>query len=238
MCLADLADENESYCSEAGVLYDKDMTTLICYPANKPNISFELPQSVTKIEDTAFVFCVNLHNVTFCDSVEHFDIGATAFVACSSLESIVIPEGTNTLESSTFYFCSSLSEIILPNSLVSIKDNVFGECTSLTEITIPSSVSYIDENAFTDSGLTTIKGYWDTEAEHFANNKGYEFISLDILGDIDYDGSVTIADYAIIKTHLTDDNLKFMKVADYNTDGAIDAFDLFYIDLAVNQQDA
>ncbi len=233
-----VADENESYCSEAGVLYDKDMTTLICYPANKPNISFELPQSVTKIEDTAFVFCVNLHNVTFCDSVEHFDIGATAFVACSSLESIVIPEGTNTLESSTFYFCSSLSEIILPNSLVSIKDNVFGECTSLTEITIPSSVSYIDENAFTDSGLTTIKGYWDTEAEHFANNKGYEFISLDILGDIDYDGSVTLADYAVIKTLLTDDTLNFKKVADYNTDGAIDAFDLFYIDLALNQQDA
>lgn len=229
-------EDNKNFSSIDGVLFNKEKTELICYPANKSGETYTIPYGVENIGRDAFIFSMNLKNVVFSDTVEY--IGTEAFAACSSLEEITLPNKIGVLEPYMFYMCSSLTDVILPNTLEIIGELAFGECTSLTEITIPSSVTYIDENAFTDSGLTTIKGYWDTEAEHFANNKGYEFISLDILGDIDYDGSVTIADYAVIKTHLTDDNLKFMKVADYNTDGAIDAFDLFYIDLAVNQQDA
>ena len=229
-------EDNKNFASIDGVLFNKEKTELICYPANKSGETYTIPYGVENIGRDAFIFSMNLKNVVFSDTVEY--IGTEAFAACSSLEEITLPNKIGVLEPYMFYMCSSLTDVILPNTLEIIGELAFGECTSLTEITIPSSVTYIDENAFTDSGLTTIKGYWDTEAEHFANNKGYEFISLDILGDIDYDGSVTIADYAVIKTHLTDDNLKFMKVADYNTDGAIDAFDLFYIDLAVNQQDA
>lgn len=229
-------EDNKNFSSIDGVLFNKEKTELICYPANKSGETYTIPYGVENIGRDAFIFSMNLKNVVFSDTVEY--IGTEAFAACSSLEEITLPNKIGVLEPYMFYMCSSLTDVILPNTLEIIGELAFGECTSLTEITIPSSVTYIDENAFTDSGLTTIKGYWDTEAEHFANNKGYEFISLDILGDIDYDGSVTLADYAVIKTHLTDDNLKFMKVADYNTDGAIDAFDLFYIDLAVNQQDA
>ena len=229
-------EANKNFSSIDGVLFNKEKTELICYPANKSGETYTIPYGVENIGMDAFVFSMNLKNVYFSDTVEY--IGTEAFAACGSLKEVAVPNGIVVLEPFAFYMCSSLNNVVLPDTLESIGELSFGECTALTEITIPSSVSYIDENAFTDSGLTTIKGYWDTEAERFANDNGYTFISLDILGDIDYDGSVSLNDYAVIKTHLIDDTLNFKKVADYNTDGAIDAFDLFYIDLAVNQQDA
>ncbi|MBR0542279.1 MAG: leucine-rich repeat protein [Clostridia bacterium] len=206
-------DSNNSYfCSVNGILFDKNMELLICYPAGKTDSSYTIPSGVQNIGMYSFFACIYLSEITLSDTVK--DIGLMSFGACASL-----------------------SVVNMTSALSDIEEYAFYGCESLTELAIPASTT-VGDYAFADSGLTTIKGYWDTEAERFANDNGYAFVSLDILGDIDYDGSVTLDDYAVIKTHLIDDTLNFKKVADYNTDGAIDAFDLFYIDLAVNQQDA
>ncbi|MGN0179028.1 MAG: leucine-rich repeat domain-containing protein [Monoglobaceae bacterium] len=48
-----VADSNAKYCSEDGVLYSKDMKTLVAYPKLKQNESFVIPDTVTKIEEKA-----------------------------------------------------------------------------------------------------------------------------------------------------------------------------------------
>jgi len=48
---------NLSYSSEDGVLFNKDKTTLICYPAGKSDSNYTLPGSVTSIEGYAFYSC-------------------------------------------------------------------------------------------------------------------------------------------------------------------------------------
>ncbi len=49
---------------------------------------------------------------------------------------------------SAFISCTGLSSITIPNSVTSIGHNAFWGCNSLTSIIIPSSVTTIDGSAF------------------------------------------------------------------------------------------
>jgi hypothetical protein len=75
-------------------------------------------------------------------------IGESAFRECSSLKSIVIPEGVTVIEVSTFEGCTSLASVDIPEGVTSIGGWAFGECRSLKSIVIPSSVTDIDTYAF------------------------------------------------------------------------------------------
>jgi hypothetical protein len=104
-------DENNAYyTSENGVLFDKNKTSLIHYPAAKTDSRYIIPASVTTVKNMAFNFC---HNLT----------------------SIILPNKLTTLESYAFYRCDNLPSIILPASLVNIQDYAFVACDKLTSIT-------------------------------------------------------------------------------------------------------
>ncbi len=202
-------DSNNSYyCSVNGILFDKNMELLICYPAGKTDSSYTIPSGVQVIGMYSFFACVSLSEITLSDTVK--EIGLMSFGVCAGL-----------------------SVVNMTSALSDIEEYAFYGCESLTELAIPANTT-VGDDAFADSGLTTIKGYWDTEAERFANDNGYTFISLDILGDTDYDGDVTIDDYAYIKSLLINDG--FMKAADFNSDQSVDAFDMYLINRYITQQ--
>ena len=93
------------------------------------------------------------------DGVKHkiTSIGDSAFMGCSGLTSINIPDGVTSIKNGTFLGCSSLTSINIPNSVTHIGDNAFYRCKGLTSITIPDSVTIIRNGAFTDcSNLTSI----------------------------------------------------------------------------------
>ena len=75
-------------------------------------------------------------------------IGRGAFYRCSSLTSIVIPNGVTSIEESAFDGCSSLTSIVIPNGVTSIGGWAFDSCSSLTSIVIPDSVKSIGAHAF------------------------------------------------------------------------------------------
>lgn len=60
---------NQSYCDEDGVLYSKDKTKLICYPAGKTDASFTVADGVTEVGYQAFYGCKKLENITLPNSV-------------------------------------------------------------------------------------------------------------------------------------------------------------------------
>ena len=76
---------NTKYTSEDGVLFDKNKTRLIQFPAGKSG-HYTIPDSVTSIGDHAFRGCSSLMGVTIPDSVA--SIGSAAFYDCSSLTRI------------------------------------------------------------------------------------------------------------------------------------------------------
>ena len=81
-------EKNYSYTAQDGVLYDKNKTTLIHYPANKKDIRFEIPDTVKEIEGWAFAGNKYICGVKIPKNVEH--IGDWAFQGCNSLEGVTI----------------------------------------------------------------------------------------------------------------------------------------------------
>ena len=79
---------NTSYCSEDGVLFNKEKTMLMQYPAGKLETSYAVPGTVTRIEDVAFLDCQLLYKVTLPGSLT--SIGTQAFVGCTNLEEMIV----------------------------------------------------------------------------------------------------------------------------------------------------
>ena len=150
-----VAVDNKNYTSVNGVLFNKDKTALICYPAGKTDKSYNITNSVTSIGDYAFNGCSSLTSVTIPNSVT--EIGGSAFVGCASLKSITMPNSVTSIGDMVFYKCSSLTSITIPDSVTSIGDSAFWNCTSLKSIKIPDGVTSISYSAFNGcTSLTTI----------------------------------------------------------------------------------
>ena len=139
---------NPEYCSENGVLYNKEKTEIIRFPKEKTEVSFAIPKSVTKIADGAFEYCKNLTNVTIPNDMT--SIGNNAFESCSGLTNITIPKSVTSIGDRAFSECSKLTSIIIPDGVLRIGESSFFKCSSLKDITIPNSVLIIDTDAFKD----------------------------------------------------------------------------------------
>ena len=138
---------------EDDVLFNKDKSEIVSF-RNQKIESYIIPDSVTKIRDSAFEYCSSLFNIVISDSVTA--IGDGAFWGCSSLSNIVIPDSVIAIGDSAFWGCSSLSNIVIPDSVTAIGDYAFSDCSSLPNIVIPNSVTKIGDYAFSDCSSLSI----------------------------------------------------------------------------------
>ena len=97
---------NPNYCSEDGVLFNKEKTVLISCPGGKSG-SYTVPQSVTRVEKSAF--------------------------SSSNLSEIVFQEGLTSIGDLAFGECK-LSRLELPASLTQIGAIAFSGCDNLPDI--------------------------------------------------------------------------------------------------------
>lgn len=193
----DVNKNNPYFSSNNGVLFNKDKTELLMYPAGKKDTSYVVPSSVTTIHNQAFQFCTYLKNITIPNSVNDIGycafnkssltsvsiphsvktISYAAFSQCVNLKNVVIPNSVTDISDSAFSDCTGLANVIIPDSVTSIGDGAFSNCISLTSIFIPSSVTNIDDNAFSigDSTNGLHGGGYSrlTEISVDVNNKCY-----------------------------------------------------------------
>ena len=139
-------DYNAFYEDVFGVLYNKEHSTLYCYPAGNQSDTFIIPDSVSTIGAGAFSGCSFLTQITIPNSVTA--IGSSAFSDCDSLTQITIPNSVTSISSSAFFDCDSLSQITIPDSVTSIAYHAFSGCSALAQIAIPDSVTFIGNGAF------------------------------------------------------------------------------------------
>lgn len=81
-----IAERNEYYTSIEGVLFNKDQTMLLQYPAGKKDTEYQIPEGVIRITHRAFEYNQSLRQVTIPASVEIIE---RAFWDCNKLEEVV-----------------------------------------------------------------------------------------------------------------------------------------------------
>lgn len=199
------------------------------------SVSFEDAVYLSKLDYYSFYGCSNLVSVDLSHYVNSLGFGN--FFNCSNLETVNFGSRSkiNEISDYCFYNCSSLNNILLPDTVASIGDNSFGNCTSLTSITIPKATTYIANNAFLNSPDVTIRGYFDSYAQEYAeaHNIPFEPIIEYMLGDADMDGDITISDVTAIQKSLVD-VLTLTEEAEYLAD--VDKNGTVNIDDATNIQ--
>ena len=163
-------DDALNYTSVDGVLYNKDKTKLIAFPAawKRGVSSYSIPEGVREISNKAF-HEVKIMNVSFPSTLKR--IGNEAF-RLTALTSVNLPKGVETVEMWAFSAISSLVSVDLGGTitvgtmafshngkltyvnmrpelgrLTTIKDYGFGR-TSIVDLVIPDSVTSIEEHAF------------------------------------------------------------------------------------------
>ena len=146
-----VSEENPYYCSEEGVMYSKEKTTLYCYPKSKSG-TFTIPNTVTKIKDRAFNGSA-LTDIVAPDSVT--ELGTGAFSNCISLQTVMLSDNVWKIPTDCFTNCPGLSSINLPSKLTWVDNHAFQNCTSITELKFPKTLEMIYEGAF--KGCTALK---------------------------------------------------------------------------------
>ena len=143
-------------------------------------------EEAAAVTDLGSVFKQNTTIMSF-DELQYFTgltaIGASAFLGCSSLINICIPNSVTTIGSSVFEGCISLTSVNIPCSVTTLENRLFYSCEHLKKVVFPNSVKSIPANLYL--------GY--------TNKPSYGFTSIDgTVENIHVPSSVTwIGRYAI-----------------------------------------
>ena len=161
-------EENKYYKSENEILFSKDGTVLVAFPAmldagdkyyvpdgvttiggkafyqNKHLLDVEFPASLEVIQPNAFCW-TNLETVGFSEGLTR--IGYRAF-RNTNLTEAILPDSVERIDSEAFSVCMDLAYVELSDSLNHLGKGAFQNCSVLTSITIPEGVTEIPDSAF------------------------------------------------------------------------------------------
>lgn len=169
---------NQHFTSLDGVLYDKEIKTLIKLPdtrafyefpdsvtsfvtesfeGNKNITKIDLPDAVNSIPNHAFVNCSALKVFHIPANVEW--IGLSAFNGCDTMESFIVDERNqhfSSVDGILYNYDKTIlikcpetkSEVTIEKSVTKIESWAFFRCKKLTEIILPENVTTIGMSAF------------------------------------------------------------------------------------------
>lgn len=129
-------------------VYFSDRLNSITYAAFegcKNLVALNIPDSVTLLGEYAFEGCTGLKSVTVGKGVQN--IPQFCFKNCIALQDLNLL-GTVSISSAAFVNCSKLVTLNLPDTLKTINSNAFINCYSIVKITFGKNLRLIDEYAF------------------------------------------------------------------------------------------
>ena len=130
---------NSEYKDVDGVLFSKDGTRFLSFPAGKSTATnYTLPQTVIEIGNDAFAGC--------------------------KFKGIILPSTLSRLSYETFEGCEKLTQVILGTGLSTIDDQAFYYVSKLSTVTLPQSVEYIEKWAFEECGTKKSTIYYPSSA--------------------------------------------------------------------------
>ena len=117
------------------------------YPIDE-NGHAEIPVGTLYIKEGAFINCSKLVSVTLPDTV--LEIRDHAFCGCKNLASIELPASVRLIAPSAFNGCTSLASVVISSSGgLLIEEQAFAGCTSLTDVVFKNNpLKVISHHAF------------------------------------------------------------------------------------------
>jgi hypothetical protein len=191
---------------------------------------------VETIGESALNGCKKLQSLTIPDTVT--SIGGTIMSDCTALTDLKLSNSITSIPRNAFYNCTALTEVNIPDSVTTIGKYAFYRCDALEKIQIPESVVTIEDHAIgymnssKVSEILTIYGCSESAAEAYAVENNISFVAISsetVAGDVNGDGTFTIADVVLLQKWLLaapNASLMHWKAGDLYEDNIINAFDL------------
>ena len=163
----EVAEDNEEYYTEDGVIYDKKADSqLVLFPCGRDG-AYSVPDTVKTIGDGAF-YTSRLESLKIPASVETIGSGIVDY--CSFLTTITVSEDNAIYSSSDgIVYDKSQTRLVIvppgisgehtiPNTVTELEDFAFYSCYKLTKINLPGKLKTLPMGVFAGcSGLKTIQ---------------------------------------------------------------------------------
>jgi hypothetical protein len=152
--------QNPFYTSNDGVLFDKNMTTIIKYPQGKKG-DYTIPNGVIAVDSDAFFECRELTRIIFPHDFVCHNTPHCFFNNCEHLMEIMVVKNNmmfssidgvlfNKDENKLLQYPQGKknTDYIVPEKTICIGGAAFAHCKWLTNITLPEKLKIIEYNAF------------------------------------------------------------------------------------------
>lgn len=136
-------DDSNGYCSRCGGNYYYGYTVMDDGAGNES-------VAITRLKDQTLT---EINIPAEFEGKPVTQIRDAAFMDCTNLESVTLPDTIEIIEDDAFQGCTNLTYINMPKSIRKIDDSAFAGCTSLTSVFMPQDVGAIEiyYNAFSYS---------------------------------------------------------------------------------------
>ena len=171
----DVDANNSAFTSVNGVLFSKDMKTLVYHPAAMGG-QYAVPESVVEIADYAFNYSAKMTGIALPNGLQK--IGDDVFKGCKELSSIVLPVNLKEIGAGAFYDCDAITVLEIPEKVERLGGGLALDCDNLKSAYIYND-KCVFEGIYTFPKSTTIFGYVGSTADKYARRNGNTFISID-----------------------------------------------------------
>jgi hypothetical protein len=139
-------EQNGAFCDVDGVLFSKDKTSLVQFPAAKTT-AYSVPSGTEIIERDAF-YESGLESVVLPTTLT--ELGYDAFGYSTKLTELTIPEGVTTIGDYILDYCTALKTLHIPASVQSIGQRITNDCKAITDVYSDNKSPFaINSNNFT-----------------------------------------------------------------------------------------
>ena len=159
-------DENNAYYTAIdGVVYSKDLKTLVAFPSDYPNKHYEVLKSTQIIGEYAFKFS-HIETIELPNGLTNVEYGA---FEASDICALDIPESVNQVGEMAFDYCTKLKRFAISKGLKELPRFMLGSCTELKILEIPSNIKVVHYSSFV----------WSRDLEQIILHDGLEEIADD-----------------------------------------------------------
>ena len=127
------------------------------HPEGKKLQRVVIPDSIVRLDYSAFDGCENLTEVRFSNESKLGFIGDHAFNKCKKLKDINVPATLSGIGDFAFYGCESLESFRFGEPLILLGENAFEDCTGLKEITFDMYCNLLNIKEDTFSGCENLE---------------------------------------------------------------------------------